>query len=230
MNALHDTKPDMPDSANASGAMLGKLLPELSVLLLSACIVFVPEGSWRPRPDTFLLAVFADGATLMFSATLVDIASRLRSSPPWWLGILIGAGILILYPDTIMLLKEAWSLGLWVFAPFAWSIAERLRELWTLPAASKLEKIRRRTLTFDRLYSALIVGGASTIAALILALCNDGSFPADLFLQAAPWVVMVFYAIAAFNAWRVHTPAFALRPRSLWPWIDQGQNSYLDAL
>jgi hypothetical protein len=219
-----------PEPVDDPGAMLGKFLPELSVLLLCAWIVFAPPGYRRPDPGALMFAVMADGATLMLSATLVDVASRMRTAPPWWLGILISAGILIVYPDTIMLLREAWSLGLGIFAPFAWSIIERLRELWTLPAASTLEKIRRRTLTFDRLYSALIVGGVSTIAALVLAICNDGSFPVHLFEQGAPWVVLVFYAIAAFNAWRVHTPAFARRPRSLWPWIDQGQNTYLNPL
>ncbi len=219
-----------PEPVVDPGAMLGKLLPELSVLLLVAWMVFAPERYGRPNPESFMFAVMADGATLMFSATLVDVASRLRAQPPWWMGLLIGIGILILYPESITLLREAWALGLWIFAPFAWSILERLRELWTLPGAATIEKIRRRTLTFDRLYSALIVGGAATIGALLLAIHNDGSFPSHLFQTAAPWVVMVFYAVAALNVWRVHTRAFAARPRSLWPWIDQGQISYLDPL
>jgi hypothetical protein len=219
-----------PTPVAEPGAMLGKLMPELSVLLLCAWFLFAPDGYQRPDPDGLMLAVMVDGATLMLSATLVDVASRLRRPPRWWLGVLICAGILIMYPDAIALLREAWTLGLWVFAPFAWSILERMRELWTLPSASTIEKIRRRTLTFDRLYTALVVGGMATIGALLLAIENDGSFPSHLFLTAAPWVVMVFYAIAALNAWRVHTQAFATRPRSLWPWIDQGQNSYLNPL
>lgn len=230
MNSPGKSLFDKPDPPSDNGAMLSKLLPELSVLLLAACIVFIPEARWRPQPETFMLAVFADGATLMFSATLVDVASRLRRPPRWWLGVLICAGILIMYPDAIALLREAWTLGLWAFAPFAWSILERMRELWTLPSASTIEKIRRRTLTFDRLYTAIVVGGMATIGALLLAIENDGSFPSHLFQTAAPWVVMVFYAIAAFNVWRVHTQAFAIRPRSLWPWIDQGQNNYLNPL
>ena len=218
------------DPAASRGAMIGKLLPELSVVLLCAWFLFAPDGYRRPDPGALMLAVMADGATLMLSASLVDVASRLRRPPRWWLGILICAGILIMYPDVIVLLKEAWTLGLWVFAPFAWSILERMRELWTLPNATTIEKIRRRTLTFDRLYTAIVIIGVGFVGIILIAIFRHDGFTFDLVPKLAPWILVAFYAIAAFNVWRVYTLAFAKMPRSLWPHIDQGQNNYLNPL
>lgn len=230
MSASSGTLFRKPDPLAEPGAMLGKLMPEISVLLLCAWILFAPDGYQRPDPGALMVAVMADGGTLMLSATLVDVASRLRRPPPWWLGILICAGILIMYPDVITLVKEIWTLGLWVFAPFAWSILERMRELWTLPSATAIEKIRRRTLTFDRLYTALVIGGVGVAAMILVAIFRDGGFSFDLVPNLTPWALLAFYGIAAFNAWRVHTLAFAKRPVSLWPKIDQGQSNYLDPL
>jgi hypothetical protein len=89
-------------------------------------------GSLAPNPATIYAALAAEGASLMFFCTLVDIASRVQRRPPWWLAILIVGGVLLLYPDLITVLKAAFEEGLWVFLPLAWSLGERIRELWTL--------------------------------------------------------------------------------------------------
>ena len=52
----------------------------------------------------------------------------------------------------------------------------------------------------------------------------------DMAQNVVPWLMLVFYGVSAFNAWRVHQPGFERRPRSLCPWIDGGQASYLDPL
>jgi hypothetical protein len=212
------------------GSMLSKAMPEFSVFIIVAIALRLPDVAAVFGGGYLEFAVFADGATLMMSATLIDVASRLRRRPPGWLAALIAIGILVLYPETFTLLGMAWSLGLWTLLPFAWSIVERLRALWTLPSASKLEKIRRRTLTFDRLYVALIVAFCALGVMLVHAALNDGSFDPALTQRLLPWALLMFYGIATFNAWRVHQPAFARRPRSLLPWIDQGQANYLDPL
>ncbi len=212
------------------GNMLSKLLPELSVVVTVVWLLSGPPGATGYNPETLMFVAMADAATLMLSATLIDVASRLKRAPPWWLGILIGGGILVMYPDVISLIKLSWTMGMWIFLPFAWTIIERLRELWTLPSASTLEKIRRRTLTFDRLYTALILGGVCVAGMIINALLNDGSMESGLTERALPWVMLAFYAIAALNVWRVHRHSFAQRPKSLWPKIDQDQATYLDPL
>ncbi len=101
--------------------------------------------------SSMLIAAFADGATLMASSTLIDVASRLQKAPSWWVAPLVVVGLFMFFPETWQMLQIIWNLGAWVMLPFTWSIVERVRQIWTLPAASRPEKIRRRTLTVDRL-------------------------------------------------------------------------------
>jgi hypothetical protein len=230
MSAAGETFVRKPESVAANCPCLGKLLPELSVVATLAWFLFGPEHLLKPSSDGLMFAAMADGATLMLSATLVDVASRLKRMLPWWLLLLIAVGILLMYPDTFAMLTMGWAMGFWIFLPFAWSLIERLRELWTLPSASPIEKIRRRTLTFDRLYTGLIIGGVCVAGMIINALLNEGSMELGLTERVLPWLMLAFYSVAAFNAWRVHRPGFSKRPRSLWPWIDQDQATYLDPI
>jgi hypothetical protein len=146
---------------------------------------------------------------------------------PGWLLLIVTLGVLLLYPDTFLLIAAAWTLGLWVFLPFAWSFIERLRELQTLPSASVLEKLRRRSLVFDRMYTGLILAVIVFAWFLISAMLNRDQ---DFSERALPYILLAFYSVAAFNVWRVHQPKFAKRPRSLWPWIDGDQVDYLNPL
>ena len=210
--------------------MLGKLLPELSVIATLLWFLFWPSNLLKPSHDYLLTTAFLDASTLMISATLVDIASRMKRQYSVWWPLVIAVGVLLLNPYLNFMLQVAWSLDLWIFLPFAWSLLERLGELWTLPSASVLEKLRRRTLTFDRLYSALILGFICVAGGIVNALQNDGSMTQDFSQRALPWVMLAFYCVAAFNVWRVHQLRFAQRPRSLWPWIDGDQVIYLNPL
>ena len=210
--------------------MLSKLLPELTLVVTLAALLLIP--SWVPWLDANALefAIAADVAMTLMSATLVDVASRLHRVPPWWLGMLIAGGILLMYPGAGALILMAWQEGLWIVLPFAWSLVERLRELWTLPAATTLEKIRRRTLTFDRLYTALALGGISVAGLVVNDILHDGNVAMSSHEWVLPLLALIFYGVAAFNAWRVHQAAFAARPRSLWPWVDGGQATDLSPL
>jgi len=179
-------------------------------------------------PQGLQFAAIADGATLMMSGTLVDIASRLKRAPPWWLAPIAVAAVLLLYPESFSMLQQAWSLGLWVFLPFAWSLLERVREIWTLPSASKLERIRRRALTFDRLYTALALAGLGIVVLLVL-LFAVGIALEDIFSPFnLLWPMLAFYGINAINVIRVHRPSFTKSPRSLWPKFDGGEAARLD--
>lgn len=223
------SQPEEQAGARA-GVLYGKLLPELSVLLLFMVLILAPEqASWIDE-DALGFGVMADGATLMLSATMIDVASRLQRAPPWWLAPIILAGMFLMYPDAWVVLKTGWTLGFWCFLPFAWSILERLRELWTLPGASRIEKIRRRTLTFDRLYLAPVLGVLWIGGGLVWMLASGGEFGQVFDPSRMLWLLLAFYAINVFNIVRVHRPSFSQRPRSLLPWIDGGQAVYLDPL
>jgi hypothetical protein len=227
MLARHRAPHGVSQPAADPGGLLSKLMPELSVVATVLVALLVP--GWL-HPDALLTTASVDGATLMMSATVVDVASRLRRAPPWWLGAILVGGLLLLYPGTIGMLIAAWALGLWTFLPFAWSILERMRELWTLPLATPLEKTRRRTLTFDRLYTALVIGVVTVVAFVANSLTEYVDTGGDLAQNVLPWLMLAFYGVSAWNAWRVHQPGFEVRPRSLWPWIDGGQASYLDPI
>jgi hypothetical protein len=206
-------------------AWLAKALPELSVALTTTAILLAPQWpsikGLLPDEDTYGLGLMADGATLLASATLMDIASRLQRPPPWWIVPLAPIGLLLFAPDLVALLVQSWALGWLALLPLVWSIGEKLRELWTLPNALPIEKLRRRTLVFDRLYTALVLGVGAVATALIASLVF--AIDAVTLSPIAPWLIVAFYAINAGNAWRVHQVDFARRPSSLWPWIDQGQ-------
>jgi|GEM_PF-1320333 len=225
-----ETTPVPLEHVSSLGSLLAALLPELSVVATVVWFLIYTGNTPGSDQDGLLGGAFLDGVMLMFSATLIDIASRLKRQPPWWLMLTIVLGVLLINPFAFVMLKAAASMDLLISLPFAWSLIERFRELWTLPSASILDKLRRRTLTFDRLYCGLVLAILCVIGGVFNALQNDGSMELDLFQRALPWLLLTFYAIAAFNVWRVHRAAFAKRPRSLFPFIDGDQASYVSPL
>ena len=214
MTTPTDLTPTAPDTR-----VWSKLLPELTSLAVLLVLAAGVAPSWAESSlhsaPTVLIAV--EGAMLLLMWTLIDVASRLRKSPPWWLGLLIISALLLLHPDALTLLTWAWSQGHAIFLPVAWSVIERLRELWTLPRASRLEKFRRRALSNARVFTALYLAGLFVAGMLVNGLIA-GRFDvrAETMQAAIAWLLIVFYAVAAFDAWRVHRPAFELAPRMLW--------------
>lgn len=170
--------------------------------------------------------VAIEAATLLLVVALVDIASRLRQPPPWWVGLILIVGLMIVFPELIGLFIAGWQQGLWVFLPLVWSILERFRELWTLPVASTIEKLRRRALSWGRLCTAGVIFGLFVTILLGNAmLLGDASDPDDIIARFGLPLLGLFYLIAVFDAWRVHRPAFAQRPASLWPFLDDGSTA-----
>lgn len=222
--------PPEPEPPAGSEAMFAKLLPELTVFIMVAALLLIPDRVPWLDVSALEIAIMADVVMVMASASLVDVASRLRRAPPWWLGVLLAGAILLLVPGAGEMILMTWQEGMWIFLPFVWSLVERVRELWTLPSASRLEKIRRRTLTFDRVYTGLALGAMSVAGLVINDLVHDGNVAMSSYSWLMPLLVLLFYGAAAINAWRVHQPAFAKRPGSLWPWVDGGQATDLSPL
>jgi hypothetical protein len=206
------------------------MLPELS--MLATVIIFAIDGIGPYQIDMsiLMLALFADGATLMAFSSLIDIATRLKKPMPWWLAIPVGVGVVVMNGEAIEMLDLAWSQGLVVFLPFTWTLLDRIRQLWTLPPATAMEKIRRRTMTFDRLYVGLFVVGLWLVIGMALTVSGVVEFQDFFGPRVIVFIGIVFYSIAAFNAWRVYQPAFSRRPRSLLPHMDKGQSASLDPL
>ena len=210
-----------------------KLLPELATFGVLAAIQFDALPQWLdlPMEDTVAWLVALEAATLFLMFTLVDVATRMRRPPPWWLGIAVVVGLVIIYPDVIALVVAGWQLGLWVFLPLLWSLMERFRELWTLPDASRIERFRRRALSNGRVASAVVISALFIATLLIHAALQSGEFDPDVVIyQYGVPLLAVFYLLAAFDAWRVHRPAFGIKPRSLWPFLDMGDTDRVDPL
>lgn len=215
------------------GAALAKLLPELATLAVVAALTLdvVPPWLGVPAEDTVTWLVAVEAVMLMLMFSLVDVATRLRRPPPWWLGIAIAVGLLAVQPNMIGMLVAGWQLGLWVFLPLLWSLLERFRELWTLPNVGLVEKYRRRALSNGRVATAVIVGGLFITLLLGNAVLLDDEFDPELVIHAYGLLLLaLFYLISAYDAWRVHRPAFAQKPRSLWPFLDIGETDRLDPL
>ena len=223
------TEPE-PDSEARPLAIAGKLLPELSVALGAVAWQLWPE---RVGPQVGAGLTFVGLTEVLFAmaqGTLTDVATRLRRRPPWWLVLLIGGGLGLFYPDTVTMLRHAFREGWTVLLPFAWSLLERLRELWTMPEAPRLEKLRRRALVSGRISIVLIVPGAAlAVAGVTYALESEpGGF--DLLGRTAGWWLAAAFALAAADVVRVHRPSFARRPRALVPGLDPLGVTYLAPL
>jgi hypothetical protein len=229
-----DNRTTMLDPIRASGRDLAmKLFPELatSLVLLGIWLGLLPQWLTIPVEDTVVWLVGIEAATLLFMVTLVDIATRLKEPPPWWLGAALIVGMLILFPEISAILVAGWQMGLWVFLPLAWSLLERFRELWTMPGASQIEKYRRRALSWGRLGTGMILFGLLVAVMLGYSIVLDDQSGTEAVIETLVLPLLcLFYLIAAIDAWRVHRPGFVRRPRSLWPFLDSGDTTKMELL
>ncbi|HSS78817.1 MAG TPA: hypothetical protein VLV54_19010 [Thermoanaerobaculia bacterium] len=199
-----------------------RLLPDALALVASLIIVWqtLRQGALDERSMSWMTPVLAGELfTLFFVVALVDIASSQRQPPTLWGGLLIIAVLLFVCPTVLMLAKWSWHGGVWMFLPFLWSMSERLRQIWTLPRASLLEKIRTRALAFDRFQTGsvgYVVMFLVLFASFVVSEVRDDHFPnlaADL---AIPSFLALFFAINCIDEIRVHGEGFARSPGLLW--------------
>ena len=233
----------MNGRARIPAAALLRAAPEV---VMAGCALAVPLGGWQlaaaygawPLPyspaDVLVGALFAEAGAALFMSTVVDVASRLRRPPRWWVVLLIGVVIFAMYPEELQALLDALAQGWWVALPVLATVGGRLADLWTLPGQPPLEKQRRRALVFGRMYTVVVLAGAMMVplvaeAALVAA---TGWRQGESYLMPTllPLYAVVFYAICAWDAVRVQRPAFAQKPRNLWPRFDQGESARLDPL
>jgi hypothetical protein len=197
-----------------------RLLPDALAFVASLVIVWqaLRTGDVDERSMNWVTSVLAGELfTFFFVVALVEVASRRRQPPTLWVGFLIIAALLVFCPTVLMLAKWSWYGGVWVFLPFLWSMVERLRQLWTLPRASLLEKLRTRALAFDRFQTGLsgyFVMFLVLVASLMVS--DDPDFPYRAAGLVIPGFLALFFAIACIDEIRVHGEGFARSPRRLW--------------
>jgi len=201
--------------------VLPKLLPELSLTLAFLAAAVLPDRIAPLLRETMYFVVIVEVMFCMAQGTLTDIATRMRKPPPWWLGLLIVAGVLLFTTPAVGITTGLMREGGWLVAlPFLWSLVERGRELWTMPRASTLEKLRRRALVSGRI-SLVLVGGGVAIAAMVASSLVDDVDGGGPFVERyAAWGLAALFGLSSFDVWRVHRPAFASRPRALFGAFD----------
>jgi hypothetical protein len=203
------------DSRRQLAALLPKLLPELWMVGVALALALWPERVGLQMVEGLYLVALAEVVFCLAQGTITDLATRLRKRPPWWLLVLIVGGLALFYPDGVRMARAAFAQGWAVFVPFAWSLFERVRELWTLPEASRLEKLRRRALVSGRM-ALVLVFAWSAVAVACISYVLDSSEGGFVMLEGtAGWWLAGAFAAAAFDIVRVHRPAFENRPRAL---------------
>jgi hypothetical protein len=197
-------------------ALLAKLLPELVVVAIALAFALIPHLQTAEAQEILTAVAFVEFGFCIVQGTLTDLATRLRNSPPAWLAIALAVGCAVFALANARGLAElARDIGWAMLLGVLWSGAERLRELWTMPKASRAEKLRRRALVGGRIELVLAVGAVTMLIVGATYLHDDtnGGFRAlDGYL---PWFVAAYFSLTAIDVWRVHRPVFLLRPRSL---------------
>lgn len=180
-------------------------MPDAALAVIFACAAFLDRFPPEAR-DELMFVLIVEGGFLMAQGTLVDIATRLQKRPPVWVIALILIGVMLFSQGSFDVIKLAWQGGSLVFVPLLISLAERGTLLWRMPTRPTIEKIAARALISNRIITGL--GLAALVTAAML-LDVGGSIPPPLLAGA------IYFAIAAFDDWRVRGRKFAKRPRVL---------------
>jgi hypothetical protein len=200
--------------------LVPRFFPDLLAFLASLVIVWqaLRSGDVDEKSMSWVNSVLAGELfTFFFVVALVEVASRRRTPPTLWVGLLTVATLLVFFPTVLMLAKWSWHGGVWMFLAFLWSMVERFRQLWTLPRASRLEKLRTRALAFDRFQTGL--SGYFVMFFILLGslmLSDDPDFPYHAAEMVIPIFLALFFAITCIDEIRVHGEGFVRSPRRLW--------------
>lgn len=196
----------------------GRFALRISFALLAviyAAAAFVPPAIFGTRAPAFgdaveqlYLGLMFEGGFLMFQGTLTDIATRLKKRPPIWAVLLIGVVLLPFSVGTMDVLRVAYQSGAVVLIPLLVSLVDRFMVMWHMPDRTRVEKMAARALIGNRILTGLILGGLLTVVVLA------DWWPSE---TVSPFLVAgaVYFAIAAYDEWRVRQPRFAEKPRTL---------------
>lgn len=186
------------------------------------------RAPWFAGREELVFGLIAEGGFLMMQGTLADIATRLKKRPPVWAIAIIVIGVAIFSREAMDVLRAAWSRGMVIFIPLLFSLGERGAVLWRLPERPRTEKIAARALISNRITTGLALFALLTLSMLIGVMFLD-AFDAlndpSLFFGAGA----IYFAIAAFDDWRVRGRRFAENPTVLFRFDPLGI-TYLETL
>jgi hypothetical protein len=190
----------------------------MALLLLGVLVMTFVDGSPRigELAADLTFGLYGEAAFVMLQWTLSDITTRLKKRPPIWGIVLTAALLLLIYPETRVMILMASQRGAAVLIPLLLSIGSRFSAMWSMPSRPVVEKLAARAQSEARLYTAIALFGAMTLLLIagfayapLGALNLAGS---NLSILVAGFI---YFAVAAYDDWRVRTKAFANHPTRL---------------
>jgi O-antigen/teichoic acid export membrane protein len=110
-------------------------------------------------------------------------------------------------------LRAAWTMGVYVFLSMLLSLIEHGAILRHLPERLRIEKIASRALISNRIVLVLTLVGSFVAAIIIVVALTPREWPDESWPVHA--AAAVYFAMAAFDDWRVRGRRFAGNPRAL---------------
>ncbi|HYC91748.1 MAG TPA: hypothetical protein VEO54_21190 [Thermoanaerobaculia bacterium] len=158
-------------------------------------------------------SMYVEAGFLILQLALVDMGTRLDKQLPTGAIIAIVVALILFLGLPMAVLRAAWAMGLYVFMSMLLSLIERGAILRRLPERPRIEKIAARALISNRIVAALTLLGSFVAAIVIVVALTPREWPDESWPPLAAGAV--YFAIAAFDDWRVRGRRFAERPRAL---------------
>ena len=204
-----------PGAARAAHSLPDAILAAL--FALAAAAELLPENvlphAIRESRNELYFAMYVEAGFLILQVALVDLATRLDKQLPADTIIAIVVGLTLFLGLPLEVLRAAWAMGIYVFASLLFSLVERGAILRRMPERPPIEKMAARALISNRIVIALTLLGSFFAAAVIVVALTPREWPDESWPQLAAGAV--YFAIAAFDDWRVRGRRFAENPRVL---------------
>lgn len=186
------------------------------VFALAAAAAALPHSF----PQTILeslhelyFAMYVEAGFLILQLALVDMATRLDKPMPTGLYIAVVVTVTLFLGLPLEVLRAAWVMGVGAFVPLLLSLIERGASLRRMPERPRIEKVAARALISNRIITAITLIGSFVAAILIVVVLTPYEWPDESWPTLAAGAL--YFAIAAFDDWRVRGRRFAERPRVL---------------
>lgn len=204
-----------PGAARAAHSLPDAILAAL--FALAAAVELLPENVlsrsiWEGRNELYF-AMYVEAGFLILQVALVDLATRLDKQLPAGTIIAVVVALTLFLGLPLEVLRAAWSMGTYVFVSLLLSLLERGAILRRMPERPRIEKMAARALISNRIVTALTLLGSFVAAIVIVVALTPYEWPDASWPPLAAGAL--YFAIAAFDDWRVRGRRFAENPRVL---------------
>ncbi len=204
-----------PGVARVTHSLPDLILAALFALAAAAELLpqsVVSQSILRSRYDLYFV-MYVEAGFLILQLALVDTATRLKKPLPTDTIIVIVIALTCFLGLPLDVLRAAWTMGIYAFVSMLLSLIERGAILRRMPERPPIEKIAARALISNRIITALLFLGSFFAAIIIVAALMSRQWPDESWPQLAAGAI--YFAVAAFDDWRVRGRRFAENPRVL---------------